>query len=392
MAKIVAMYFPQFHAIEENDQWWGKGFTDWVNVKKANPQFKGHYHPRVPLNNNYYDQSDVRTLQWQVSLAREYGVYGFCHYHYWFDGKHLLHKPTDLMLSHKDIDFPFCLSWANETWSRKWDGRDHSILIRQTHIPEKERWKRHFDYLVKVWSDERAIKVDGRPIFVIYRPNNINQIDDMLDFWRKEARRYGLEGVYFIAQKQYEFPSRDVLRSFDAIFQFNPFESIFFKQMKEMPQRRYREILKAIIPNVARTHIVSLLDSLFPKLTFYNYDEVWSDVIKIRNEPGITTFPGGFVDWDNTARYRNRATLFRGSSPESFERWMRRLINTMEERNLPEDYIFLNAWNEWAESAYLEPDEKNGYGYLKALKNALDSSSRNKNAAKDSFLARKLNV
>ncbi len=379
MAKIVAMYFPQFHEILENNRWWGDGFTDWFNVKKAKPQFNGHYQPRVPLNKNYYDQSDCETLRCQISLAQKYGVHGFCHYHYWFDGKQLLHEPTDLMLSNKDINFPFCLSWANETWSRKWDGKNHSILIRQTHIPEKERWKRHFEYLFKAWSDERAIKIDGRPIFVIYRPHYIHHIGDMLDFWQQEARRRGLKGIYFMAQKQYEFPNSNILRHFDAVFQFQPFESIFSKKTKQGSVGAYRKILKKGLPETFKKWLISLRESLFPKLTFYDYDEVWADVIKVRNEPSLTTFPGAFVDWDNTARYNNRAHLFKGSCSKKFEYWLGRLIDTMKERNLPEDYIFLNAWNEWAESAYLEPDEKNAYGYLNAVKKAMSGSSRSEN-------------
>ena len=200
------MYFPQLHAIPENDEWWGKGFTDWVNVKKARPLFDGHYQPRVPLDDYYYDQSKLEVLRWQVKLARSYGIYGFCHYHYWFDGKQLLETPTNLMLANKDIGMPFCLSWANETWSKRWDGRDHHILIQQTHPPDEESWSRHFDYLIRAWTDERAIKIDGRPVFVIYRPHRISKIDEMLSYWQDRARQSGLKGLYFIFQKQYDLP------------------------------------------------------------------------------------------------------------------------------------------------------------------------------------------
>ncbi|MBU9889682.1 MAG: glycoside hydrolase family 99-like domain-containing protein [Candidatus Omnitrophica bacterium] len=376
MAKIIAMYFPQFHTIPENDRWWGKGFTDWVNVRKARPQFDGHEQPRVPLDGRYYDQSDPATLRWQTDLARAYGVHGFCHYHYWFEGKQLLNEPTDLMLDDKSIDFPFCLSWANETWSRKWDGQDHHILVRQTHIPEKGRWKRHFDYLIRAWTDERAICVDGRPVFIIYRPHHILNIDAMLDYWREEARRRGLKGLYFIAQKQYRYHDRNILRSFDAVFQFNPFEAFYFqKQTDERPAGRFREKLRTLVPRSVKLRLNALKDRLFPKLIFHDYEQVWSEAVNIRPEPGITTYPGGFVDWDNTARYKNRAQVFRGASPERFEYWMRRLVGTMKTRQLPEDYIFLNAWNEWAEAAYLEPDEKNGYRYLRALKRAVSEAS-----------------
>ncbi|MBL8512473.1 MAG: glycoside hydrolase family 99-like domain-containing protein, partial [Betaproteobacteria bacterium] len=168
--KPIALYFPQFHRIPENDRWWGEGFTDWTNVKKAKPQFEGHSQPRVPKDGRYYDQSEVETIRWQVGLAKSHGIYGFCHYHYWFDGKQLLEAPTNAMLDHPDIDFPFCLAWANETWSRRWDGRESDVLISQTHPPVKERWEQHFQYLIRAWKDPRAIKMDGKPVFLIYRP------------------------------------------------------------------------------------------------------------------------------------------------------------------------------------------------------------------------------
>ena len=161
------MYFPQLHAIPENDEWWGKGFTDWNNVKSGFPQFEGHHQPRIPLNDYYYDQSKLETIKSQVELARTHGIYGFCHYHYWFDGKQLLETPTNLMLAHKEIDFPFCLSWANETWSRRWDAQEHHILIQQTHPPVKEKWKRHYDYLIQFWKDPLSIKFYGKHVFII---------------------------------------------------------------------------------------------------------------------------------------------------------------------------------------------------------------------------------
>jgi lipopolysaccharide biosynthesis protein len=374
--KLIAMYFPQLHAIPENDEWWGSGFTDWQNVKSARPQFDGHNQPRVPLNNNYYDQSELETLRWQIDLAKKYGVYGFCHYHYWFDGKQLLETPTNLILDNKDINFPFCLSWANETWSKRWDGRDHHILIQQTHIPTKERWKLHYDYLIKAWTDPRAIKVDGKPVFVIYRPQRIDKIDDMLAFWRELALKDGLPGLYFIFQKQYELPTSSCLNSFDALFQFQPFEAVsspsfnkksirhspLFRLIRSLPER-YQDMLRGLRAKFVR------------ELTFHDYDEVWRKIVEHRPDAKLTTFPGAYVDWDNAARYKKRATIYREASPQKFGEWLNILLSTMPQRNLPENFIFLNAWNEWAEGAYLEPDERYGYEYLEALKNALLTAS-----------------
>ncbi len=367
------MYFPQFHAVPENDEWWGKGFTDWNNVRTSYAQYEGHYQPRVPLGNNYYDQSQIETIRWQVELAKKHGLYGFCHYHYWFDGKQILETPTNLWMENKDIDFPFCLSWANETWSRRWDGRDHHILVQQTHPPLKESWKRHFDYLIKAWSDPRAIKVDGKPVFVIYRPHRIEKIDEMLAYWRELALQAGLPGLYIMAQKQYEFPNRDCIASFDGVFQFQPFESIYspgfdsksirhtplFKLVRKLPERT-QDLLRGV-----RARFVK-------ELTFHDYDTVWQQIIKVRKEDGLDTYPGAFVDWDNAPRYKNRATIFRGANPGAFRKWFGKLVETMPDRKLPENYIFLNAWNEWSEGTYLEPDERYGCQYLEAVKQVLE--------------------
>jgi len=375
-AKLIAMYFPQFHAIPENDEWWGKGFTDWDNVQPATPQFDGHYQPRVPLGNRYYDQSRVDTIRWQIDLAKQHGVFGFCHYHYWFDGKQLLETPTNLMLENKDIDFPFCLSWANETWSRRWDGRDHHILIQQTHPPRKESWKKHFDYLIRAWSDPRAIKVNGKPVFVIYRPHRIEKINQMLDYWRELALQAGLPGLYLIAQKQYEFPNRNCLRPFDGVFQFQPFEAIFAPEF-DKTSIRHSPWFKFVrgLPERVQDLLRGIRAKFIKELTFYDYDAVWEAIINRGDENGLDTYPGAFVDWDNTSRYKRRATVFRGASPEAFQKWLSRLVDTMPRRDLPEDFIFLNAWNEWSEGTYLEPDERYGLQYLQAIRDMLISKT-----------------
>lgn len=366
------MYFPQLHAIPENDTWWGKGFTDWDSVKTAKPQFEGHYQPRIPLENNYYDQSKLETLRWQIYLAKAHGIYGFCHYHYWFDGKQLLETPTNLMMENKDIDFPFCLSWANETWSKRWDGKDHHILIQQTHTPTKESWKKHYDYLIKAWKDPRAIKVDGKPVFVIYRPQRIERINDMLAYWRELAIKDGLPGLYLIFQKQYELPIKACLDSFDAAFQFQPFEALYSPAFdKSSIRHSFMFKFFRILPEYLQDIFRSLRTSYFKNLTFHNYDAVWKQIIEIRPDEKLTTYPGAFVDWDNAARYKNRATIFKGASPQSFEKWFSSLVDTMPQRNLPENFIFLNAWNEWSEGTYLEPDEKYGYQYIEAVKRVL---------------------
>ncbi len=370
--KLIAMYFTQLHTIPENDEWWGEGFTDWVNVRNASPQYRGHNQPRTPLNSNYYDQSQLETLRWQINLAKKNGVYGFCHYHYWFDGKQLLETPTNLMLQEKELDMPFCLCWANETWSRCWDGRNHQTLIKQTHPPDKRRWKLHFDYLIKAWSDDRAIKVDGKPVFVIYRPQYISNIGGMLEYWRELAHAAGLKGLYLIVQKNWEFPQRDYLKEFDAIFQFQPFEAMYSPFFEKSPiKHRLLYSLFHQLPDSIQSLVRSFRAQFSQRLEYWNYVAVWNHIVQIHNDPDLTTYPGAFTDWDNTARYGSRARLFKDANPACFEYWFNKLVETMDGRNLPEKFIFLNAWNEWAEGAYLEPDEKHEYDYLLAIQRQL---------------------
>ena len=382
--RLVAMYFPQLHPIPENDEWWGKGFTDWVNVRKARPQFRGHYQPRVPQGNRYYDQSQKATIEWQVALAKQHGLHGFCHYHYWFDGKQLLETPTNIVMDSKELDFPFALAWANETWSRRWDGLDHHILQEQTHVPDPAMWMRHFEYLFKAWSDDRAIKVDGKPIFLIYRAHRIPQLGEMLDLWREEAVKRGLPGVYFVCMKQYEFPMPEVLKHFDATMQFQPFEAIYSPDFSVPSVEMRRAVaLARMLPDRVQDVLRAIRYRFMSGLTFYDYDQVWKQILKVEREAGLPNFPGAFVDWDNTARYVKRARIFKGVSPERFSHWMRQLVQVTAQRPATERLIFLNAWNEWAEGTYLEPDERYGLKYLEALRDALAGAADSDRMAAD---------
>jgi lipopolysaccharide biosynthesis protein len=371
--RALAFLFPQFHAIPENDAWWGPGFTDWVNVRRSQPQFAGHYQPRVPLGARYYDQSLKETLAWQIDLARRHALSGFCHYHYWFDGKQLLEKPTNIVLDSPDLDFPFALAWANETWSRRWDGRDHHVLQAQTHRPDPALWRRHFEYLFRAWSDPRAITIEGRPLFLIYRPQLVRELGAMLETWREEAHARGLPGIYVVAMKQFEFPLPELLRHFDATMQFQPFEALFSPDFEGRVFETSKPVMALRrLPERAQDMLRALRYRWFPRLSVYDYDLVWEHILKIERDGGIPSFPGAFVDWDNTARYVKRARIFRGATPARFEYWFRQLVAVTAARPPLERLIFINAWNEWAEGAYLEPDEKYGLAYLEAMKRALD--------------------
>lgn len=382
--KIIAMYFTQLHAIPENDKWWGKGFTDWKNVKKAEPLFDTHYQPRIPSNSDYYDQSRLQTLRQQVELAKKYGIYGFCHYHYWFDGKQLLETPTNLLLDNSDIDFPFCLSWANETWSRRWDGQDHDILIQQTHPPTTESWSKHFDYLIKAWTDDRAIKIDDKPVFIIYRPQKIKQIDNMLEYWNNRAKERGLKGVYFIFQEFAQLTDSKPLKSFDASFKFQPFNALVSETKSMRAQIRPRvhflprlHTLVDLLPKNAQRFVRSFRASPQNSYTIHDYDKVWKLVIKQSKKLRANEFPGAFVDFDNTARYGNRSIIIRGATPKKFRGWFSKLADALSNRPDDMNFLFFNAWNEWAEGAYLEPDEQFGTAYLEVIRDTVTESTGN---------------
>ena len=198
--KIIAFYLPQFHCIPENDQWWGKDFTEWSNLKTSKPTFKGQYMPRVPLNNYYYDLTDPNTLLWQSRLAKKYGIYGFAYYHYWSDGHMLLQKPAEIMLKRKEIDIPFCFSWSNHTWSRVWADKSNEVLWPQKYGDEKD-WKKHFDYLLPFFKDSRYIRIDNRPVMILYNPLGIKEFPEMMELWQRLAKENGLFGIYFLHQQ-----------------------------------------------------------------------------------------------------------------------------------------------------------------------------------------------
>lgn len=375
-AKVVPLYFPQLHPIPENDAWWGKGFTDWNNVKRGTPAFPGHHQPRVPLGGQYYDQSREDVIRRQVEMAKAHGIYGFCHYHYWFDGKQLLETPTKLFMAAKDLDFHFCLAWANETWSKRWDGMDHHILQLQTHPPDKARWELHFQYLIQAWTDERHIRIDGKPLFLIYRSSKIQELGNMLDYWKNRAHEYGLPGLYFAAINQSQPPPPELLPCFDAVMLFQPFVGYFSQPLAPQPlDQRAISTLRGVLPRRADPWMQKLVDRT-ARPTLVDYDEIWKRIVEMPRDERYTSFLGGYVDWDNTARYRNRATIYVGATPHRFEHWMNKLLARAKENREEERLVFINAWNEWSEGAYLEPDERNGYGYIEALQRAIQNQDR----------------
>lgn len=362
--KTIAFYLPQYHSIPENDKWWGKGFTEWVNVKASKPLFKGHHQPEIPMDNNYYCLLDSETQEWQSALAQRYGVDGFCYYHYWFEGKLLLEKPMENMLKNPKVDIPFCVCWANETWARTWNGQESNILIKQNYDESKEAWEDHFNYLLPFFYDERYIKEDGKPLFVIYKPHLIKYCKEMIEFWNELAVKAGMKGIYFGYQHPSAFEHNLSQCHFDFNIEFEP--TFTANELKRLHSNFRSKMLYGIMhPKWVERRIHH---KLFHKPDIQDYDEIWERIIErpIRSQ---NTMPGAFPAWDNTPRRKNDAAIFYESTPEKFEKYLSLQVKKCKENNVK--YFFINAWNEWAEGAHLEPDQRYGYGYLKALKNSL---------------------
>lgn len=371
--KVIALYLPQFHTIPENDKWWGKGFTEWVNIKKAKPLFPGHKQPREPLNDNYYDLSDVEVMRWQASIAQKNGVYGFCFYHYWFQGKLLLEKPVENFLN-SDIDFHYCISWANEHWTNQWVSDKWDVLIEQKYGGEAE-WKKHFEYLLPFFKDERYIKFQGKPVFVIYRPNLIDCRKEMLEYWNKLAVKEGFPGICFVFQRAEPILLNHNIdmSMFDYCAAYQPglavANNIYDKQHFKIARRIKKDFFHFIEQHFKFDSRSIVLTRQGKQLRFDDYDETWN---RILNDPDIFPhmIPSAFTDWDNTPRRGNKGSVMKGASPEKFEKYLEKLIIKSNQK-YDTDMMFIFAWNEWAEGGYLEPDKLNGYGYLNAVRKAL---------------------
>lgn len=371
--KIIPLYLPQFHTIPENDEWWGKGFTEWVNVRDAKPLFEGHNQPRVPLNNNYYDLSDIETLKWQCRIAKEYGIYGFCMYHYWFNGHLLLEKPMEMLLAHPEIDIKYCVSWANHDWTDAWkaSNRQPKVLIAHNFDDEKD-WVDHFNYLLPFFKDPRYMTENNKPLMVIYIPNIIRKLKKMLDVWSQMARDNGFDGLTFIYQSAASsFDNSWDHSLFDYGVEMNPGyvglanrqknSSFFPKLMKYSHEiKRFLHIRRSLLPQKKITEVSKA-----------DYDYTWQRILELRpisNAPKM--IPCAFTDWDNTPRHKERGYLYQGVSPDKFKSYFKQLIDNTK-NFYDTDMIFVFAWNEWAEGGYLEPDEKNGFAFLEAIKECL---------------------
>jgi len=363
--KIISYYLPQYHEVKENNEWWGEGFTEWVNVKNAKSYFNGHNQPRIPLNNNYYDLTNVETLRWQAQLANKYDVYGFSFYHYWMGGgKQLLQKPAEILLKNKDIDINFCFSWANHDWMRTWGSKEKTLLMKVEYGNENE-WKKHFDYLLPFFKDNRYIRIDNQPVFTIYDPKGIENGVEMIKFWQKLAISNGLQGIYFIYQNNefHQHQDDELKNLFQRGIEYQPGKA--FTKFNNSPAGYYKRIKHLLADKLN-------IDSKNMKLT-YDYDEVWKEILNSK-PASKNSIPGAFVDWDDSPRRKERGSVTLGVTPEKFEKYLTLQLENAK-KNYDSDYIFMFAWNEWGESGYLEPDSKNNYEMLEAVKNALQNTS-----------------
>lgn len=358
--KIIAFYLPQFHAIPENDEWWGKGFTEWTNTKKSKPLFKGHYQPREPLNNYYYNLLDSETQEWQSKLAQEYGIYGFCYYHYWFNGKLLIEKPMENMLKNKNIDIPFCISWANEPWTRNWDGRNKEVLMPQFYGDKKE-WEEHFQYLISFFKDSRYILKNNKPVFLLYRTNSIDNCEAMVEYWNNRAKDYGFDGIYII-ETLTGHQKEPHIKNSSAVAEMEPMHTIRHGLPIYTQAIRYA------------TKKLNKYINVFDKIS---YSQVWNCIFKKKRNYNKKVFIGGFVDWDNSARWGRRAMIMSGANPERFLKYFNKQFKIAD--NIGSDFIFFNAWNEWAEGTYLEPDNLRGYAYLECIRSIVNERELSNN-------------
>jgi lipopolysaccharide biosynthesis protein len=352
-ARLIAFYLPQFHPITENNEWWGKGFTEWTNVARARPFFRGHLQPRLPADLGYYDLRVPETREAQADLAREHGVHGFCYWHYWFHGRRLLERPFAEVLSSGKPNFPFCLAWANESWSRTWLGDERQVLIEQTYSDADDT--AHAQWLAGAFADPRYIRVQGRPVFLVYRPNKLPDPKRTTDNLRREITRLGLPEPFLVGINAHNYKCDMRTLGFDLTEHHEP-------QLAILPGAFGNSGFEVIQQKLRR----KLLGG--PRKVYdYDYARRWMDRIR----PSHPHFPGYFVGWDNTARRGSRALVIQGATPRKVGEGLRRLVDSQQNRPLDERLIFLNAWNEWAEGMYLEPDQLHGTEMLKEVARAV---------------------
>lgn len=372
-SKLIAFYLPQFHPIPENNAWWGAGFTEWSNVSVARPRFKGHYQPHIPADLGFYDLRLEESRMAQANLAREYGISGFCYYHYWFNGKTLLERPLKEVLESGKPDFPFCMCWANENWTRAWDGLERQVLIKQEYTTEDSR--HHFKWLTKRFRDPRYIKINGCPLFLVYRLDTIPNVREYFAAWRKWAKDMGFPGLFLCAVKNgfIEMEDWEIINSgFDAIVDFQPNRNDFpsTNSVRQYVHHFASKILPEFLYQMIK-HNVSVHHRL-------NYRAFMRGLMLKKWPVDFFKFPCVFPSWDNTPR-RKTPTIIQNDDPSTYEHWLTHALGQVTSYPPNCRFVFINAWNEWAEGCHLEPDRKHGHAFLQATKSALFHVNETKN-------------
>lgn len=349
-ARLIALYLPQFHPIPENDEWWGCGFTEWTNTAKARPLFKGHYQPHVPGDLGFYDLRLPESRQLQADIARSYGIEGFCYYHYWFGGRRILERPFQEVLNSSSPQFPFCLCWANETWTGIWHGSPNRVLIEQTY-PGVVDHQAHFNALLPAFQDSRYLCVSGKPIFVIYKPEQIPNVVDTLGLWRKLATNSGLAGLYIVGMNN-RLSWNPLDNGFDAKINLPSIRQEWISRRSPMKWLRWKYNKLQRLPN------------LLPFKSLLEEEEG-------RVETLYKSYPCLVHAWDNTPRSGSNGVVLTGAHPEEFRKLVRLVLNRTRSVEPDQRLVFLKSWNEWAEGNHLEPDLKYGFGFLEVIKEEL---------------------
>ena len=378
-ARVIAFYLPQFHPIPENDKWWGKGFTEWTNVGKAKPLFKGHYQPRVPADLGYYDLRMPEVREAQADMAREVGIEGFCYWHYWFgNDKMLLERPFKEVLELGNPDFPFCLGWANHSWTNKtWEVGTKKVkedFLMQMHY-SVEDYIKHFDYVLPAFKDKRYICVDGKPLFLIFRPLDIPSVKEFIDLWQQKAKDNGLKGIHFVGispsidvdnQKTIDVLRRKVKSQGDVLYP-KLFDSGFDAVNSRGVFRA--ELLARSLFNIVKRYVLRVLFNHFVlakmpqrEINKFLYDEY----DKLEN-----VYPTLLPNWDRSARSGKKARIYVDSTPKVFKEQLITALDLLKDKNFEHKILFLQSWNEWAEGNYVEPDLKYGRGFLDVIKDCI---------------------
>ena len=374
--RVIALYLPQFHPIPENDEWWGKGFTEWTNVAKAKPLFKGHVQPRIPTELGFYDLRMAEIREKQAELAKEAGIEGFCYWHYWFgNGKGLLEKPFNEVLESGKPDFPFCLGWANHTWTSKtWDKEQNrntpSILMEQLY-PGREDYINHFYTVLPAFKDKRYITVDGKPFFLIFDPLNFKDVKNFISCWQSLATENGLKGIHFVGMTSLSFRQNGKIKiniSADDIgsnykeilgLGFDAVNSMGGARARLVVQGKFKTYWKLFLNKVLKTKHLDIIDQRVLNEHMYCEEDRWENV-----------YPTVIPNFDRTPR-TNNDTIYVNSTPDVFKKNLENCIDYINHKDEEHRIIILKSWNEWGEGNYVEPDLQYGRGYLNALKEIL---------------------